>query len=213
MNSSGIPAFPHWTGSHQAASGGKSHVVTGTAGLSINRPRRIFRASLSLRGMALIALVGSLAATGIVVTGLSRQTSGTTPPQPDTDSERLAAQPGQVAVVDGGTLVLRGRVVRLLGVEPPMRGATCKAANGSFVDCGAAATNALAALVRGASVGCQTRGQDELGRPFATCEATGTDLNRAQVAAGWARAGDALPSLKRVEDQARAGHRGLWAGR
>ena len=181
--------------------------------MSINRPRRIFRSSLSLRALALVALAGSLAATGIVVTGLSRQTIGTATPQPDTDTERLAAQPAQVAVVDGGTLVLGGRVVRLLGVDPPMRGATCKAANGSFVDCGAAATNALAALVRGSPVACLTRGQDELGRPFATCEARGTDLNRAQVAAGWARAGDALPSLKRVEDQARAGHRGLWAGR
>ena len=167
--------------------------------MSINRPRRIFRSSLSLRALALVALAGSLAATGIVVTGLSRQTSGTATPQPDTDTERLAAQPEQVAVVDGGTLVMGGRVVRLLGVDPPMRGAP--------------ATNALAALVRGSPVACQTRGQDELGRPFATCEARGTDLNRAQVAAGWARAGDALPSLKRVEDQARAGHRGLWAGR
>jgi endonuclease YncB( thermonuclease family) len=181
--------------------------------LSINRPRRIFRASLSVRGVAAIALVGLLAAAGIVVTGLSRQTSGTATPQPDADTERVAAQPGQVAAVDGGTLVLRGRVVRLLGVDPPKRGTTCKAANGSFIDCGAAATNALAALVRESSVACLTRGQDELGRPFATCEARGTDLNRAQVAAGWALAGDALPSLKRVEDQARAGHRGLWAGR
>ena len=170
----------------------------------------------------MIALVVSLAAAGIVVNGLSRQTGGTAAPQPDAGPdvgpdagiERLAAQPGQVAVVDGGTLVLRGRVVRLLGVDPPMRGATtCKAANGSTVDCWSAATNALAALVWDRPVACIVRGQDELGRPYAVCDARGTDLNRAQVAAGLARASNALPALKRDEDQARSGHRGVWAGR
>ncbi len=174
----------------------------------------------------MIALVVSLAAAGIVVNGLSRQTGDTVAPQPGAGPaagpgagpgaviERLAAQPGQVAVVDGGTLVLRGRVVRLLGVDPPIRGATtCKAANGATVDCWTAATNALAAQVWDRPVACLVQGQDELGRPYAVCDARGTDLNRAQVAAGLARAGDALPALKRDEDQARAGHRGLWAGR
>jgi endonuclease YncB( thermonuclease family) len=181
--------------------------------LSINHPRRIFRSSLSVRGWALIALVGSLAAAGIAITGLSRQTSGSATPQSGASVAGLDAQPARVAVVDGGTLLLWNRVVRLLGVDPPKRGARCKAGDGSDVDCGAAATNALAALVWELPVACILHGQDELGRPFATCEAGGTDLNRAQVAAGWARADDALPALKREEAQARAGRRGVWAGR
>ncbi len=181
--------------------------------MSINRPRRIFRSSLPFRGVALIALVGSLIGVGVVLTARSRQTSGNAPPQSDAGDHRWDAQPEQVAVVDGGTLMLRNRVVRLLGVDPPMRGSICKAADGSDIDCGAAATSALAALVWEVPVACLVHGQDELGRPYAVCEASGTDLNRAQVAAGWARAGDALPSLQREEAQARAGHRGLWAGR
>ena len=56
-------------------------------------------------------------------------------------------------------------------------------------------------------------GQDEQGRPYGVCATGATDLNRAQVATGWARANDALPSLKRVEEQARSGHRGQWAVR
>lgn len=179
--------------------------------MPISRPRRIFRSSLPVRGLALIALAGLVAAAGIALATLSWQTSGSAAPHPSAGADRLDAQPAQVAVVDGGTLRLQNHVVRLLGVDPPMRGATCKASDGSGFDCGAAATNALAALVRELPVACRTRGQDELGRPYAVCEASGTDLNRAQVAAGWARADNALPALKREEAQAQAERRGLWA--
>ena len=166
-----------------------------------------------MSGVALIALVGSLAAVGIVVTVLSRQTNGNATSHQGVVSDRLEARASQVAVVDGGTLRLGNRVVRLLGVDPPMRGTTCKARDASDIDCGAAATNALAALVWEVPVVCVTRGQDGLGRPYGVCEAGGKDLNRAQVAAGWARADDALPSLKREEAEARAANRGLWAVR
>jgi len=40
------------------------------------------------------------------------------------------------------------------------------------------------------------------------CEAGGTELNRALVAAGWARAD--IPGLGAVEATARAGRLGLW---
>lgn len=180
--------------------------------MSINHPRRIFRSSLPVSGVALIVLVGSLVAVGIVVTARSRQTNGNATAQQGAGSDRLEARPAEVAVVDGGTLRLGNRVVRLLGVDPPIRDTTCKAGDGSDTDCGAASTNALAALVWEVPVVCVTRGQDGLGRPYGVCEAGGKDLNRAQVAAGWARADDALPVLKREEAEARAGNRGLWAG-
>jgi endonuclease YncB( thermonuclease family) len=181
--------------------------------LSINNPRRIFRSSIPLRGVALIALVGSLVAVGVVLTARPRQTSGNAVPVPGTEIDRLDALPGQAAVVDGGTLVLRNRVVRLLGVEPPPRGMLCRTTKGADIDCAAAAARALAALVWDVPVACEVHGRDEMGRPYAVCAAGGTDLSRALVAAGWVRANDALATLKRVEDQARAGHRGLWAGR
>ena len=114
-------------------------------------------------------------------------------------------------MVDGGTLRLRDRVVRLQGVEPPPRGTTCGPRDGSGEDCGAAATNALAALVREAPVACRITGEDRLGRPYGICQASGTELNRAVVAAGWARADRARPELKHAEAVARAGRLGVWA--
>ena len=79
-------------------------------------------------------------------------------------------------------------------------------------DCGAAATNALAALVREAPVACRITGEDGLGRPYGICQASGTELNRAVVAAGWARADRARPELKQRRSRRREPARlGVWA--
>ena len=125
--------------------------------------------------------------------------------------ERLEAPVGQVAVVDGGTLRLQERVVRLLGVTPPPRGKICRRGDGAEVDCGGASADALAALVRGTSVASEVRSVDSMGRPLAVCRASGTELNHAVVAAGWARGDRSLPGLDGQEAEARSKHRGLWA--
>lgn len=182
--------------------------------MPISRPRRIFRHSpthLPARGLALALLGGALAVGGVALATHTWQSADTVAPRPAGAPDRLDAQPAQVAVVDGGTLRLQNRVVRLLGVEPPSRGTTCKASDGTGFDCGAAATNALAALVQQTPVACRLRGHDDLGRAYAICEASGTELNHAVIAAGWARADDLLPALKGEEAAARAQHRGLWA--
>jgi endonuclease YncB( thermonuclease family) len=156
-------------------------------------------------------LAGALAIGGVAVAVHPWQTADSTAPRQSASSDQLEALPAQVAVVDGGTLRLQNRVVRLLGVEPPSRGTTCQANDGSGFDCGAAATNALAALVQQTPVACRLRGHDDMGRPYAICEASGTELNHAVIAAGWGRADDLLPALKGEEAAARAQRRGLWA--
>ncbi len=114
-------------------------------------------------------------------------------------------------MVDGSTLRLGDRVVRLQGIEPPPRGTTCIQRGSAVEDCGAAATNALAALVHDAQVACRITGEDRLGRPYAICRAGGTELNRAVVAAGWGRADQAQRELKHAEEVARDGRLGVWA--
>jgi endonuclease YncB( thermonuclease family) len=164
--------------------------------VSINNPRRIFRSSLPAKGVVLVALVVSLAAIGTVLTARSRQTSGNAAMQPDTGAIRLNASPGEVAVVDGGTLRLGEHVVRLAGIEPPPRDTPCRTGTGAGIDCGAAATQSLAALVWALPVTCLTRGQDALGRSYATCEAGGVDLSRAQAAAGWGSGAGTVPAQR-----------------
>jgi len=130
------------------------------------------------------------------------------PAVPTAPTEVLTAPAAEVAVVDGGTLRLRDRVVRLQGVQPPPRGASCVTGG---QECGAAAANALAALVWELPVACRLTGADSQGRDYATCQARGTDLNRSVVAAGWARADARVQALKAIEDTARAERRGVWA--
>jgi endonuclease YncB( thermonuclease family) len=129
----------------------------------------------------------------------------------------VAASADQVAVVDGETLRLQETVVRLIGVAAPGRGQVCHRGDGTAFDCGAASAESLAHLVAGHNVSCRLLAHDEGERTLAICEADGRGLNQAQVIGGWARAraekpGLAGPRLDSDETEARARHRGLWAG-
>ncbi len=177
--------------------------------MTLQRPRRIFRSSPAPRlgpAAGRLVLVGALivliaAGAGVLVWRASAWFARV----PPAASGQIAADPSQIAVIDAGTLRLGGVVVRLLGVDPPPRGQSC----GNVADCGSAAANALSRLVRQKPVTCALHGADGLGRPLAECAAGGTDLSRALVEAGWARAGTEL--LRQSEAGARADHRGLWA--
>lgn len=176
--------------------------------MPIGQPRRIFRSGLFKppgKGLAVVLVAGLSAVGGVSLATL--RLHGATPAVPATAPQELSAQPAQVAVVDAGTLRLRDQVVRLSGVEPPLRGTSC----GADQDCGAAAANALAAMIREVPVACRITGVDGLGRPFAVCQARGTELNSAVIAAGWARADTKQPELQRAEQTARAERRGVWA--
>jgi endonuclease YncB( thermonuclease family) len=150
---------------------------------------------------------GAAIAGAVVLAAMSSNLFGrATPP-----AGILAADPAQIAVVDADTLRLSDRVVRLSGISVPERGQTCRDGSGQDFDCGVAAANALAALVRETSVDCQLRGSDGMGRALAVCQAGGRELNRALVDAGWARADSSSPALTAAETAARNQHRGLWA--
>ena len=171
-------------------------------------PRRIFRSSLAARSgrvgqTILVWTAGAVTTAALVMVGLSSDLFGRAQPLPD----RILADPAQVAVVDGDTLRLDGRVIRLAGVQAPGRGDTCRGGT----DCGGAATSVLAGLVRDRRVECRLAGHDTMGRPYGDCDANGTDLSRAIVAAGWARARPEIPALADLELRARRQGAGLWA--
>ena len=174
----------------------------------MKQPRRIFNRSLTARsgraGRAVFAwTLGAVCVGGVITVGLSSDLFGRGQPGLD----HVGAEPSQVAVVDGDTLRLDGHVVRLAGIEAPGRGDTCMGG----ADCGGAATSALAGLVRDRRVECRLSGHDRMGRPYGACDANGTDLSRAIVAAGWARAQPETPGLADLELRARRQGAGLWA--
>lgn len=182
--------------------------------MSLDRKRRIFRPtgpswpSLPSRGLLFAALLG-LATLGFG--GWLALRPSEAPAQPPVIG-RLTVDPATVAVVDGGTLRLPDVVVRLDGIVPAPRGQTCHV-EGAPVDCGAAAANRLAALMRDAPrLECQVHGHDPSGRILATCAVRDAALNRALVQAGWARAADDRAGLREAESQARAARLGIWGG-
>lgn len=180
--------------------------------MALNCPRRIFRGSLfdvpafgdKLRRLMLVGMAGAGIGAGAVLFGHASNLFGQAPAPPGA----VTAEPLLVAVVDGATLRLHDMVVQLHGVVAPARGRSCPDGQGSFYDCGAAASAALANLVRDHRVACRLSGFDRAGLAQGVCEAGGREINRALVASGWARADD--PALGDTEAAARAARRGLW---
>ena len=156
-----------------------------------------------MAGTVLAGIAGVAATGALVMTSIPADLFGRAVPGPD----RVVAEADQVAVIGGDTLRLEGHVVRLRGVDAPDRGDHCR----GELDCGGAATSVLAGLVRDRRVECRLAGTDTAGRPYAACEANGTDLSRAIVASGWARAQPGVPELADLELRARRQRAGLWA--
>lgn len=90
----------------------------------------------------------------------------------------------QVATaVDGDTLKIGGRSVRIHGIDAPEMKQRC----GDW-PAGELAQEALAAMVTGRTVRCEGRGNDRYGRMLATCNVDGFDLGAEMVRSGMALA-------------------------
>ena len=182
--------------------------------MSLRPPRRIFNTASRFSGRAAprmpfavwAGLLGGTIGVLVIMLGAPAELFGRAPPL----AGELRAVPARTAVVDGETLVLNDIIIRLDGITAPGRGQICRAPDSGETDCGAAAAAALASLVRGHDVTCRLVGRDREGFPRAVCSAAGQELNRAQVAAGWARARADMPGLAPEEAAARTAGRGLW---
>lgn len=117
---------------------------------------------------------------------------------------------GPATVVDGDTLSLDGRRIRLQGMDAPEPAQTC-IRDGAGWPCGATARFALAEMVQRGDVFCTVSGEDRTGRALARCTVGGDDIAEALVRQGLAVA-DGLRGYAAAEAEARAARRGLWAG-
>lgn len=115
---------------------------------------------------------------------------------------------GAAVVNDGDTLTLAGERVRLRGIDAPEYNQTC-ARDGNEYPCGRRSREALARLIDGRPVACAGREKDRYGRLLGQCSAGAADLNKGQVAAGWAVAYGAYFD---EQDQAREKRLGIWSG-
>ena len=115
---------------------------------------------------------------------------------------------GATRIVDGDTLVVAGRRVRLAGMDAPEMDQVCLRA-GQDYPCGIVARDALRALLAGREPSCSISGRDRYGRDLGCCSVAGADLGADLVRRGLAVA---YGGYAREEREARAALAGLWAG-
>jgi endonuclease YncB( thermonuclease family) len=120
---------------------------------------------------------------------------------------------GLARVIDGDTLVIGERSIRILGIDTPELDQTCHDAAGHTWHCGADARLALATRVAGQQVSCHVASQDRYGRDLARCATGGSDLAEWLVREGWAiPAGDERARYRAAGREAEANRKGIWAG-
>ena len=120
---------------------------------------------------------------------------------------------GVASVIDGDTLDIHGKRIRLYAIDSPESEQTCVRRNGSHWRCGQRAALALADKIGRGTVTCLGRDRDRYGRIVAVCQLDGEDLNGWMVSNGWAVAyrrygKDYVPQ----EDTAHSEHLGIWEG-
>ncbi|MGE4244874.1 MAG: thermonuclease family protein [Parvibaculaceae bacterium] len=120
---------------------------------------------------------------------------------------------GRAEIVDGDTLRIEGRTVRLQGIDAPETRQTCTDRSGQEWPCGREAARALARLAKPGPVACAPTGEDAYGRLLALCDAGGVSLNRKLVEDGWAYAFVRYDQRYVADEEtARKAGRGLWQG-
>ena len=120
---------------------------------------------------------------------------------------------GPATVIDGSTLEIGGRRLRLYGIDAPDLDQTCSDGHERDYSCGRGAAEALAARIGGESVTCAPRGADPDGTARALCRRDGDDLAAWMVTNGYAIADRSASAAYEAQDRRAWGRRvGLWSG-
>lgn len=115
---------------------------------------------------------------------------------------------GRAKVIDGDSLVVNGREVRLQGIDAPEGRQMCRRNNREWA-CGRESRNVLRRLIGSKTVSCQALDVDKHDRLLALCRVDGVELNREMVALGFALS---YGRYRDDERAAKAARRGMWTG-
>ena len=129
--------------------------------------------------------------------------------------ERVTAEGAAVQVIDGDSLRIGERTVRLQGIDAVEFHQPCRTPEGREWRCGVEARKALAALTGKGGLACEPQATDNFGRAVSVCSVTGVeDIAAALVAQGWAVSGDGEREGGYIAEQlaAREARRGIWRG-
>ena len=122
---------------------------------------------------------------------------------------------GQASVIDGDTIEIHGKKIRLFGIDAPEAGQICRNQYGKKYRCGQQASFALQQRIQNKNLRCALVGRDSYNRMLGRCflKKNGLDLNRYMVRSGHALAYRRYTHLyHREEIYARKQKKGLWQG-
>ena len=115
---------------------------------------------------------------------------------------------GVASVIDGDTIEIGGKAIRLSGFDSPERGKRC-----GTVNVYQKAALALSDFIGKRTVTCEDTGDRNNGRIIGICSVGGVDLGDHVVGQGWARDWPRFSKGKYAEKgaAARKAGRGIWA--
>lgn len=165
-------------------------------------PRGLLRGGGAIRLIVLVVL-GLGSTFGLVSLRTPDRSSG---------AGRAEAITGPATVIDGKTLRINRRMVRLAGVDAPDRRQACTGAAAAPYPCGQQAAQVLTGLIGDQAVDCTAAKRDQNRRLVATCAIGASDLGEAMIRAGWALAEPrAAVAYQAAQATAEAAKAGLWA--
>ena len=125
----------------------------------------------------------------------------------------LAACNSDLKVIDGDSIVLYGRQIRLYGIDAPELKQECQTISLQPWRCGSAARDELNRLIGSAKITCKVIYRDNYRRSISQCFANGQDIGEAMVRNGYAVAYQRYSGRYiDAETEARSNRRGIWAG-
>ena len=118
---------------------------------------------------------------------------------------------GAVKVLDGDSLMVGGREIRLLGIDAPEYRQECAETETSAAKfaCGKMARKYLNSLTTSQQVTCTGNETDKYDRLLAVCTAGDVELNREMVLRGWAVS---FGDYEHEEAVAKQNSAGVWRG-
>jgi len=119
---------------------------------------------------------------------------------------------GVPSIIDGDTLSIGGKKIRIHGIDAPEINQECQYPGGVYL-CGRFATEAIYKILLSKAVSCEQRDVDKYKRIVAVCWSGGLDVGAEMVRQGWARAYVAYSrDYLSQEAEAARERRGIWQG-
>lgn len=118
-----------------------------------------------------------------------------------------------VKVIDGDSLFVDNREVRLEGIDAPEFNQQCEDKLGKKYDCGKESYDFLKSMVED-DIRCQYIAKDRYKRSVAICVSQGVNINEQMVKQGWAVAYDRYnKDYIDEEKEAKKLKKGIWQGK